>query len=303
MIAIALTTLLSSSVNATPQAWVVLSRRTGVTAPKAMATAAEIASSLKGVPLPIALQDLTTCKAKKVCLLDAARKKSAAVLITVEVGAVLDDGTLRVEALSVDEDGRSLGVVDADGPVAGLVGKAAPKLAGDFSTSLRNALGLVPPPEPKPIPPAPLVDAKPVEKPAEKPVEPKPIVTPPVEVEKPAEAPFLTGGRLAGLVIGGAGAVALIVGGVFGLQASSAAAKAKMLCPDGMQCTNPEAFTAYKQAADAQNLGVGLSIGGAAALAAGVVVFLINPGGSSSSTAMIVPVPGGAVGTVVFALP
>lgn len=292
MITLALSTLISTSTAATPQAWVVLSRRTGVSAPKALTTATDVSAALKGVPLPIALEDLTTCKAKKVCLLDAARKKSAAVLVTVEVGAVLEDGTLRVEALSVDEDGKSLGVVDADGPVAGLVAKATPKLSGDFSTTLRNALGLVPPPEPKPVPPAPLVDAKPVEpKPDPKPVE---VAAVPVEVGKTAEPSFLTGGRLAGLIVGGAGAVALIVGGIFGLQASSGAAKVKMLCPDGAQCTNPEAFSVYKQAADAQNLGVALSVGGTAALAAGAVVFLLNPGGSSA-TAMIVPVPGGVM--------
>lgn len=301
MITLALSTLISTSTAATPQAWVVLSRRTGVSAPKAMATATDVSAALKGVPLPIALDDLTTCKAKKVCLLDAARKKSAAVLVTVEVGAVLEDGTLRVEALSVDEDGKSLGVVDADGPVAGLVAKATPKLNGDFSTTLRNALGLVPPPEPKPVPPAPLVDAKPIET---KPVETKPVevAVAPVEVGKAAEPSFLTGGRIAGLLIGGAGAVALIVGGIFGLQASSGAAKVKMLCPDGAQCTNPEAFSLYKQAGDAQNLGVALSVGGAAALAAGAVVFFLNPGGSSA-TAMIVPVPGGAIGSMTIALP
>lgn len=295
MITLALSTLLSSSMTAAPQAWVVLSRRTGVSGPKAVATATEVASSLKGVPLPIALEDVTTCKAKKVCLLDAARKKQAAVLITVEVGAVLEDGTLRVEALSVDEDGKSLGVVDADGPVAGLVAKASPKLGGDFSMTLRNALGLVPPPEPKPVPPAPLVDAKPVEPP------PVTVAAAPVEVGKTAEPSFFTGGRIAGLVVGGAGAVALIVGGVFGLQASASAAQVKMLCPDGAQCTNPEAFARYKQAADAQNLGVALSVGGAAALAAGAVVFFLNPGGST--TAMIVPTPTGAMGSVTFALP
>ena len=298
MIAIALSALLSSSHAATPQAWLVLSRRTGVSAPKAMAAAGAVGQALSGVPLNISIEDQTICKAKRVCLLDAARKKGAAVLVTVEVGAVLEDGSLRVEAVSVDEDGRSLGIVEADGPVAGLVAKAAPMLAGDFSTTLRAALGLVPPPVPKMETPAPLVRVEPAEL---RPVEVKP--PPPPTVGKAAEPSFFSGGRLVGLGVAGAGAAALVVGGVFGLQASSAAAKVKMLCPEGTQCTSPEAFTAYKQAGEAQNLGVALSVGGAVALVAGAVLFFVNPGAESPATATLVPMPGGIMASVSVVLP
>lgn len=290
MLSLALCAVVSTSHAATPQAWVVLSRRTGITSPKAMAAAADVASKLKGVPMAAAVEDLTTCKAKRVCLVEAARKKQAAVLVTVEVGAVLDDATLRVEGLSIDEDGKSLGVVDADGALAALVTKAEPKLSGEFSTTLRNTLGLTPPPQPKVEPPpvVPMVTAPP---PETKP-EVAPVVTPVVVAEA---KPFFTPGRIAGVAVAGAGAAALVVGGVFGAQASAGAAKVKMLCPDA-QCTNPEAFTTYNQAAQSQNLGVALSVAGGVALVAGAVVFLINPGGDApAASAVVVPVQGGVM--------
>lgn len=291
MLSLALCAVVSTSHAATPQAWVVLSRRTGITSPKALAAATDVASKLKGVPMTAAVEDLTSCKAKRVCLVEAARKKQAAVLVTVEVGAVLDDATLRVEALSIDEDGKSLGVVDADGALASLVTKAEPKLSGDFSATLRNTLGLTPPPQPKVEPPpvVPMVTAPP-------PRETKPEITPVVTPVVVAEAkPFFTPGRIAGVAVAGAGAAALVVGGVFGAQASAGAAKVKMLCPDA-QCTNPEAFTTYNQAAQSQNLGVALSVAGGVALAAGAVVFLINPGGDApAASAVVVPVQGGVM--------
>lgn len=300
MLSLALCAVVSTTHAATPQAWVVLSRRAGITSPKAMATATEVASKLKGVPMAAAVEDLTSCKAKRVCLVEAARKKQAAVLVAVEVGSVLDEATLRVEGLSIDEDGKSLGVVEADGALATLVGKAEPKLAGDFATTLRTTLGLTPPPQPKVEPPpvVPMVTA-PAPEPKKQPeVTPPPVETTPVETTPVvvAEArPFFTPGRIAGVAVAGAGAAALVVGGVFGAQASAGAAKVKMLCPDA-QCTNPEAFTTYNQAAQSQNLGVALSVAGGVALAAGAVVFLINPGGEApAASAVVVPVQGGVV--------
>lgn len=293
MLSLALCAVVSTSHAATPQAWVVLSRRSGITSPKAMATATEVASKLKGVPMAAAVEDLTTCKAKRVCLVEAARKKHAAVLVTVEVGAVLDEATLRVEGLSIDEDGKSLGVVEADGAMATLVTKAEPKLSGDFSTTLRSTLGLTPPPQPKVEPPpvVPMVTAPPPE-PKKPEVIPPPVETPVVVAEA---KPFFTPGRIAGVAVAGAGAAALVVGGVFGAQASAGAAKVKMLCPDA-QCTNPEAFTTYNQAAQSQNLGVAFSVAGGVALAAGAVVFLINPGGEApAASAVVVPVQGGVM--------
>lgn len=295
MLSFALCAVISTTHAAAPQAWVVLSRRAGITSPKAMAAATEVASKLKGVPMAAAVEDLTSCKAKRVCLVEAARKKQAAVLVTVEVGSVLDEATLRVEGLSIDEDGKSLGIVEADGTLPTLVTKAEPKLAGDFSTTLRTTLGLTPPPQPKVEPPpvVPMVTAPPPEPKKQPEVTPPPVETPVVVAEA---KPFFTPGRIAGVAVAGAGAAALVVGGVFGAQASAGAAKVKMLCPDA-QCTNPEAFTTYNQAAQSQNLGVALSVAGGVALAAGAVVFLINPGGDAppAASAVIVPVQGGVM--------
>jgi hypothetical protein len=293
MLALALSALVSTTHAAAPQAWVVLSRRTGITGPKALAAAADVSSKLKGVPVPATVDDLTSCKAKRVCLIEAARKKQVAVLVTVEVGAVLDDATLRVEGLSIDEDGKSLGTVEADGPLAGLVAKAEPKLSGEFSTTLRSTLGLVPPPQPKveptPVVVAPLVTAPP-------PQEPTPASAVTVAPAVTAEAkPGFGAGRIAGLVVGGAGVAALAVGGVFLAQASSGAAQVKALCPEA-QCSKPEAFTTYNQAAQSQNLGVALSVAGGVALVAGAVVFLVNPGATApAASAVVVPVQGGVM--------
>ena len=80
---------------------------------------------------------------------------------------------------------------------------------------------------------------------------------------------------------------------MFLAQASSGAAKVKALCPVG-QCSKPEAFTTYNQAAQSQNLGVVLSVAGGVALAAGAVVFLVNPGATApAASAVVVPVQGG----------
>jgi hypothetical protein len=300
MITLSLIAVLSTSQAAAPQAWVVLSRKSGVATPRAMEITAEVQSQLVGVPTTGAPDDLSACKGKKVCVMDAARKKNVPVVVTVEVGAVLKDGTLRVEALSVEEDGRQLAVAEADGPSEGLVAKSAPQLKSEFSAALRKALGLTPPPAPKaepPPPPAPLVVAPPPP--------PTPATTEPMKSEPAAAvtAPastgpsFFTPGRIAGLAAAGVGVAMVVVGGVFGAQASAGSARVRELCPMSAGCTNAEAFSTWSTAKGNEYTFIGLTVGGALVAAGGAVLFLLNPGAEPpAASAVIVPVPGGAAG-------
>lgn len=273
--------LLSSTLTAAPTPLVALSRRGGVSAPKAMAVVQQVSDALVGVPLTKPLEDFTSCKSKKVCLLTSARKAGATVLVTVEVSSVLDDGSLRVEAWSIDDDGAQVGEVLVEGPLAMLVTKATPSLAGTFSDALRATLGLEPPPPPVAEPrvtPPPVVTLTPT------PLEPPPAVS--------SSAPsFFTTGRLVGVAVAGTGAAALLVSSVLGGLALDASSKSKARCAPAMPCSDLSAFTEYLRAARSQNAAVALSVSGAAALALGAIIFFVNPG---TTPVTLTPAPGGA---------
>ncbi len=279
--------LLSSTLTAAPTPLIALSRRGGVSAPKALAIAQQVSDALVGVPLTRPLEDLTSCKSKKVCLLTSARKAGATVLVTIELSSVLDDGSLRVEAWSIDDDGARVGEVLVEGPLALLVTKATPSLAGTFSDSVRATLGLIPPPPPRVEP---KVTAPPVVTP------PPPLVlTPPAP--EPVPSPFFTTGRLVGVGIAGAGAAALLVASVLGGLALDASSKSKARCAPAAPCSDLSAFTEYLRAARSQNAAVALTVSGAAALAVGAIVFFVNPG---ASPVTLTPAPGGAAASFVW---
>lgn len=283
--------LLSSTLTAAPTPLVALSRRGGVSAPKALALATQVSQALVGVPLTKPLADFTSCKSKKVCLLTSARNAGATVLVTVEVSSVLDDGSLRVEAWSIDDDGARVGEVLVEGPLSLLVTKATPALSGTFSEALRATLGLTPPPpprsEPRPSSP-PVVTVTPAPVVKEPPTQPVASVTAPAP-----ESTFFTTGRLVGVGIAAAGAAALLVASVLGGLALDASTKSQARCAPAMPCSDVSAFTEYLRAARAQNAAVALTVSGAAALALGAIVFLVNPGETPAVT--FLPTPGGAV--------
>lgn len=277
---------------------VALSRHAGIAAPRALAIATEVQAKLVGVPTAPPVVDFTACKTKRVCLLTSARNAGASVVVTVEVSSVLDDGALRVEALSVDDDGARIGLVKANGAVSELVKAATPELTEAFSSALRTTLGLVPPPPPptvvEPAPtPTPLVEAPPP--PPMVPVTaPAPSREVPASVTQAAEAPFFSTSRLAGVGVGGAGAAALVAAGVFGLEAMSAAARAHQVCPPGPPCAETTALGDYTRAVHAQNTGVTLAVGGGVALVTGALLLWLNPGAPEPTVhALVVPVPGG----------
>lgn len=150
-----LTLLIASITASSPDAWVVLSRKAGVNGVKALDAAEAVAKTLD-VPTRIPVQDVTVCKGKRACLLEMARKNQVEVLIAVEVAKVLDQGVLHVEAISVEEDGASLGTVDAEGKVDALVKTATPQLKGDLLKRVRLALGLDRPAAVAVVPPPPV---------------------------------------------------------------------------------------------------------------------------------------------------
>ena len=83
--------------------------------------------------------------------------------------------------------------------------------------------------------------------------------------------------RTVGLVLGGAGIVAVGVGAVFGLQAISKEDDAQARCPNSGRCADEKGVALSADAHDAAGLANVFVIGGAALAAAGVVVYLIAP--------------------------
>jgi uncharacterized protein YjeT (DUF2065 family) len=276
-----------------PQTLVTLSRRSGVAAPRALALARQVAEQLTGVPQTLPLGDSTPCKGKRLCLLTEARTLGATVLVTVEITRVLDDGSLRVEALSLDDDGRALGEVLVEGPFEGLLLKATPRLSKELAAAIRATLGVVE---------VPLVEAVPLPAPALAPI----AVSAPVEPVTVVAAPSpsgLRGGQIVGLSMAAAGGAALLAAGALGVQALVLASNSRTLCPRDLgPCGDPLALKDYGNAVRAQNASVALSVAGGAAVAVGALVFFLDPGARESGTmAAVIPVQGGALGQVQFA--
>jgi hypothetical protein len=291
--------LLGLSLHAAPASdtYVVVSRRSGVLRSQAVDLAVATREALReaGVPTAALAEDATACAAKTPCLLQRAREKKAAVLVTLDVGSVLDDAVVHAEALSVDEDGLKIAALDVESPMKDVAGSLRQKVAEALAPAIRQHLQLpdsklaeVTPPEP--VQPPPLV-APP----------PEPPLTPVAEVAtttgpKPS---YWNGRRIAGLGVGGAGAVALGAGAVLFGSAAAEQAKVRELCPAGEQCNDAEAYQAYANAARLQNTAlVATGIGAAALVGAAVLVLLPSSEAAPPPSAVLVPTPGGAVFSV-----
>lgn len=292
-LSLGLAVLVSVQAAAPGETWVVLTRRSGVVAPRALEVAKAVSSQLtaSGIPSTLAVEDLTKCNGKKPCLVELGRKKKVPAMVFVEVGTVLDEAFARAEAVSVEEDGKRLGVAEVEGVLEALGESIKARTTISLVPPLRGLLGVAAP--------APIVkETAAVAKPEPVVEAPPPLPEPePVVVTKPAEPegkPFFTGGRIAGLIIAGAGVGTLIASGVFGGSAAGGAGEQARLCPAGQQCSNPAAFKAYNDAAAAQNTSVVLLGVGVGLAAAGVVVMLLPTGTDSPSAAVtMVPVQGG----------
>jgi hypothetical protein len=250
------------------------------------------------VPAPSLAEDATECAAKKPCLLQRANAKRAAVLVTVDVGQVLDEVVVHAEALSVDEDGVKIAAVDVEGAMTAVGAALSKKVSADLAPAIRKRLGLPAPvaaaavavaPVPTPAS-APVASAPP-------PVEPSPAVVPAATVTaSPTNEPgFWTTRRTVGAVVGGLGAASLLTGAVLLGLAAGANGEVQSLCPSGQQCSDPAAYDAYARAGSLQNTGLVVTGIGAAALAAGAVLLVLPSGDASTPSAVIVPTSGGAV--------
>ncbi len=289
---VGLAVLVSVQAAAPTETWVVLTRRSGVVAPRAMDAAKAVSSQLNasGIPSTLAVEDLTKCNGKKPCLIELGRKKKVPAMVFVEVGTVLDEAFARAEAVSVEEDGKRLGVAEVEGVLETLGDSLKARTALSLVPPLRALLGLTAPRLANEAPPVaktePVVEAPPPLP------EPEPVLV--TQPAAPEGKPFFTGGRIAGLIIAGAGAGTLIASGVFGGSAAGAASQQAKLCPSGQPCTDPAAFKAYNDAAAAQNTSIVLLGVGVGLAAVGVVVMLLPPGADAPSAAVtMVPVQGG----------
>ena len=301
--------------SAAPNVWVVLSRRSGVAAPKAMEVTKAVSSQLGNSGLStLSAEDLSKCNGKKPCLLEQGRKNKVAAMVFVEVGTVLDDAFARAEAISVEEDGKRVALAEVEGPIDGLNEAMRAKVKTSLVVPRRQLLG-VETPLPADLDTPPVATGpkmKPEPEPTPEPVAETPPPAPPatqvVATEPEPAKPFFTGGRIAGVVIAGVGAGVLIASAVAGGVAASNVSQQTSLCPNGMQCSNPAAFTAYNNAASAQNTSVALLGVGLGLAATGVVVMLLAGGSSApaqeaapaqeSASFSIAPMPGGVAATL-----
>jgi len=274
-----------------PEAWVVVSRRSGVAKPQAIELSRVLAQALaeRGVPTPTPVEDATSCNAKVPCLVDLAQKKGVAVLIAVEAGSALDDVVLHVEALSVEEFGKKLSTFDFTGPAADFQKDLKQKVEEFFAPSVRNVLGLGAPvakvePAPKPEEKKP-EEAKPAVEPAPEPQPEKKPEPAPAVVTKPAETERgMSPGRIAGIAGMAGGAILLGVAAGFGVNTMGLESQRKALCMPGTQCNDPAAFDLYSRAGSSQNIGVALAVTGGILAAAGAALFVMDLGGGSSAT-------------------
>lgn len=288
---------------AAPEAWVVVMRRSGVTAPKAMELAKVVQAQLaaQGVPSNSAVEDLSRCAGKKPCLIKEGLKKKVPAMVFVEVGTVLDEAFARAEAVSIEEDGKKIGVAEVEGKIESLGEALKARVNLSLVLPLRQLLGVEAPPPAevaKPEPAVVTVKETPVVEAKVPDVEMPVVVAPPMPDPEPVSKPFFTGTRVVGMIVAGVGAGVLIASGVSGGIAASAAGQQTMLCPAGAQCTNPAAFTAYNNAASAQNTSLVLLGVGAGLAAVGVVVMLLPSGDAPPASVSMMPLPGGMAASV-----
>jgi hypothetical protein len=307
-----LLTLLSAVlVQAAPMSdvWVVVTSRTGVPAPRALETARAISAALAkaGVPSSTPVDDLTTCKSKKPCLVAKGKAKGLAAMVLVEVGVVLGDGVGQVEAISIEEFGKKLAGAQVEGGGDALMGLLVEKTSSVLVEPLKDLLGIKPPPAPvqvvkpvapPPVPPVVVAEAFPP------PPMPANEVVVPVGASKPA---FLTTSRIIGMAAAGVGLIGVVFGSVFLGEAASASRAIDSACSATREpCTSLTANQAYARGYQAQGVGVPMLVTGGAVALAGVVLFLLNPQPVATPSAPAVSlmlIPGGAAASVEVAMP
>jgi len=314
-----LTMLAAAVVHATPvnDAWVVVTSRSGVPSARALETARAISAALVKASVPSAtpVEDLTSCKGKKPCLLAKGKAKGVSAMVLVEVGVVLGDGVGQLEAISVDEFGKKIAGAQVDGPSDALSGLLVEKTSGSLVVPLKELFGLNKPPAPVVV-----VQPKPVEivKPVEPPLPAPPVVVaevlppPPMPANEvvapvnPQSPSFFTMPRIIGLAAAGVGLIGVVLGSVFLGEAASASRAIDAACGGTRDpCSSLTANQAYARGYQAQGVGVPMLITGGAIAIAGAVLFLLNPqpAAPSSPAVSFMLLPGGAAASVEVSWP
>lgn len=299
--------VLSVVLAAPPSAYVVLSKRSGVASPRALEVAAAVQKRLAAGEVPVGeIEDATSCKGKKLCLLQLGRRKQAVSLVLVEVGAVMNDAVARVEAIVVEEDGRSLGVVKHEGPLGTLADDLATKASAALLGPLRALHGVTPAPalvEPpmvkvEPPPPTPpLSEPQVAEAVPEKPSPVAAVAPAPYTLEvTPTFAGWFTPPRIVAVSLGAAGLATLVGALVEGLRSGGYSRLRDSSCGGAVPCVN-RLGVAYANASSqtGQTAVILAIVGGGLAVAAATVFGIDAAGKPVNTTVSLVPIPGGAM--------
>src|SRR5689334_19727218 len=102
-----------------PKAWVALARKQGVAQAAASEQLADLSAQLSAAGVQLApAGDVTSCQRKLACIVKAARAQGAQSVVLVELARVLEQEIVKVDVISVEEDGRKLASAIYDGPAA-----------------------------------------------------------------------------------------------------------------------------------------------------------------------------------------
>ncbi len=285
---------------------VVLSKRSGVATARALEVVAELRKRLVGGNVPVGeVEDLSKCNGKKVCLLKAGLQQNAVSMVLVEVGAVLDSAIARVEVISVEEDGRSLGVVTHEGPLRTLAEDLAGKATTVLLQPLRELHGIK---DPEPLAPPPIVvvpppPPMPAQKVDEPPSKQRAAVVgptaPPASVEtSPPAGRFFTGPRIVALSIGAIGVGTLVWALVEGVRSGGFARQRDEACGNVTPCTDRYGVANANAAALTGQSALILSIVGGGLVVTAAAIFIVDVvvnTNKPSPAISLLPVPGGAV--------
>ncbi len=133
---------------------------------------------------------------------------------------------------------------------------------------------------------------------AEAPIAPVVAATPPpaqTPAERPSDAPPKDSAHASGpdhtlaYIVGGVGLVGIGVGSYFGLRAISKNSDAEEFCNDANVCDDQQGLDLTEEAKDAALISnIGFAVGGAA-LATGIVLFIVAPSGEPEHALRIAP--------------
>jgi len=278
----ALTVALFALLSAGPTTGVAISKRSGVNRNLATARAELVRSQLGEGVAPV--DDLTSCNAKRPCLVKAARERGWTALIAIETATVLDEGIIDVSLLSIDDDGKELAHVSeqaAEPKLAAALQRALPPLIAELKKLTAAPVSTPPPTTTLKTPVVEPVAT--VVEPELRPIDPPPPL-PPVVVAEPA--PERPAARWVPLGI----SLLVLAGGAtsYGLSVRQAD-----LLRSGTLRTDTEITAAVANGKLLQTLGVSGLIAGGALTAGSLVLALLWP--EAKVTPAVTLAPGGGV--------